>query len=167
MTTAPNDAVANRNSPPILRIAAKINRRGPDECWPWTGPLSPKGDGRPRVSSGGKQWLASRLLYTIVHGPLPRGLGICHHCDNPSCMNMRHWFVGTQRENVADMQRKGRRARIIGTRNPLAKMTDSLVAEMRARHAAGESMSALARWAGVSRITASMVIRRKSWSHVP
>ncbi len=53
--------------------------------------------------------LATRWLMGYLRGaPLVRGEVVCHHCDNPPCLNVRHLFVGTQTDNMRDMAQKGR-----------------------------------------------------------
>lgn len=79
---------------------------GPDACWPWMRSVDRQGYGRQVVDGHG--WGAHRIAWTLTRGPIPDGLVTCHHCDNPPCCNPAHLFVGTQRENLADMKRKGR-----------------------------------------------------------
>jgi hypothetical protein len=51
---------------------------------------------------------AHRVAWTLTNGPIPAGLVVCHRCDNPPCCNPEHMFIGTQRDNLADMFAKGR-----------------------------------------------------------
>jgi hypothetical protein len=80
-----------------------------DGCWLWNGSRIPTGYGRFRYD--GSSQYAHRVLYEWVFGPLASGMNVCHHCDQPACVNPAHFFAGTQRENVDDSTRKGRRAR--------------------------------------------------------
>lgn len=86
-------------------------------CILWTGPKNNGGYGvlmftdwskpyRERKGEGGK--LAHRLAWAAVHGPIPAGAYICHHCDTPACINVEHLYLGDAKTNAADMSARGR-----------------------------------------------------------
>lgn len=80
-------------------------------CWEYVGYHD--GHGYGRVTIGQKVYSAHRLAYTLTHGEIPKReapnfLEVCHRCDNPPCCNPDHLFLGTHRENILDMHRKGR-----------------------------------------------------------
>lgn len=76
-------------------------------CWLWERPglLGPMGYGHFRYQGVVAAHRASWLLY---RGPIPMGLFICHKCDNPSCVNPDHLYLGTAQDNIADRDRRGR-----------------------------------------------------------
>lgn len=123
--------------PLVDRFWEKVTRRGDNECWEWTGGTAPGGYGV--IGIGGhitRQVRATRLSWEIAHNrPFPDGLYCCHTCDNPRCVNPSHLVAWTQKENIADMHRKGRAASVDQTRhtgelNGRALLTDNDVVEI-------------------------------------
>lgn len=76
------------------------------KCWEWQRHLNAHNYGTIKIK--GKQWLAHRAAYLIVHGSITDGMFICHHCDNPKCCNPDHLFEGTAKDNSQDASKKGR-----------------------------------------------------------
>jgi hypothetical protein len=92
------------------RFAAKVDVRGPDECWEWTGYRCPRGYGTLWVA--GKNKKAHRVALEIALGrPIAPALGALHTCDNPPCCNPAHLYEGTAQDNSDDAAVRGRRGR--------------------------------------------------------
>lgn len=139
---------------------------GPLSCWNWIGSKKPKGYGE--MSFGGKRYTVAthRLSYVLANGPLPQGEGyhgtcVLHHCDNPSCCNPAHLFLGSNRDNVNDMVRKNRQAK--GVRTNRAKLTEESVREILSSRDRGDILAARFR---VSATAISAIRQRKSWRHI-
>lgn len=109
---------------------SRCNNRGdPAACWEWQGYKTALGYGK--LSFNSRVEKAHRVAWTITHGEIPRGMFVCHRCDNPPCCNPAHLFLGTPGDNTADMMKK-RRHWSPGARNPLrgqhhyaSKITDA------------------------------------------
>jgi transcriptional regulator with XRE-family HTH domain len=159
----------HRRKPLAERLWAKIDRSGgPDVCWPWTGflPPPPHNYGKITIEFGRSPAIAPRVVWFLTHGLIPLGMNVLHHCDTPPCCNPTHLFLGTRKENAEDMMRKGRNMHITkpwtlarGPRHWRTAVTDSQIAEIRARYAAGGiSQLELGREFGVSQAHISRIV---------
>jgi hypothetical protein len=84
---------------------AHVERRAPEECWPWKGCIRPDGYGQFNYSK--RRFIASRLSWSLANGREAPGY-VCHSCDNPPCVNPAHLWLGDVRSNTHDMLTKGR-----------------------------------------------------------
>ena len=89
----------------LQRFWEKVQKKS-GGCWTWLGAKNNQGYGNFNV--GGKFERAHRIAYCLSIGEVPAGLFVLHHCDNPSCVNPKHLFLGTQKDNMQDCLKKGR-----------------------------------------------------------
>ena len=145
---------------PILRFweAVAVSRPATDECWEWTKARTPSGYGH--LVWGNKFTYAHRLAWELTHGPIPDGMCICHHCDNPPCCNPAHLFLGTYQDNTLDSVAKGR----WGGRSKLRKLTMEQALEIRRRWADGTaSQAAMGREYGLSTGAIFALVHNKTY----
>lgn len=84
---------------------SKVDKRGPDECWYWTGAVDAYGYGRFSLL---QQRRTHRIAYMLIKGSIPDKLFICHTCDNRACCNPNHLYSGTPADNTRDMMERNR-----------------------------------------------------------
>jgi hypothetical protein len=138
-------------------------------CWNWQGARNNAGYGR--ISASGSPRLAHRVAWEAHNAePIPDGMLVCHTCDNPSCVNPAHLFLGTVAENSADMVAKGRQFRPDnrGERAPLARLTPEQVVTIRQLYALGDcTQGYIADRFGVTQANIHSIVTRRTWRHIP
>lgn len=92
------------------RFWCKIRVDSIDGCWIWSAKKDSNGYGHFQITSDGKTsgYVATRIMWFLVFGEIERELCVLHRCDNPTCVNPAHLFLGTKSDNSRDMLSKGR-----------------------------------------------------------
>jgi hypothetical protein len=146
--------------PVDVRLWENVDKSG--DCWIWTGFKDPNGYGR--LCINGTPRLTHRLMMELEGHQITPDQYVCHKCDNPSCVNPDHLFIGTAADNSADMAAKGRSCR--GEKQGQSKLTENDVFDIRKRYEGGEVQSKIAKDYGLHQVTVSEIVTRKIWKHV-
>lgn len=140
-------------------------RRERHGCWLWTGAVG-DGNGYGIFNAGVRTVAAHVYAFCLANpGVHRRGLVVRHTCDVKLCVNPQHLLIGTQKDNVRDMDERGRRRSNPrrGEDHGNAKLTMEIVLEAREAAACGLSVASLAERFGVSKATMSAAVSGKTW----
>jgi HNH endonuclease len=143
------------------RFLSKCGTATANGCIPWLANKLPKGYGILRLKRDGKwtQGYAHRIAWELAKGEIPDGAHVLHRCDNPSCVNHKHLFLGNQKTNMQDMAVKGRHhMRIGGLLAGLNEVDDERILDLKR---SGCTHDAIAAWLNISGATVSFVLRGK------
>lgn len=165
-----------------VRFWERVSKDGPipdpenypdikSRCWEWTRGIQSNGYGAyiVHMGSGRKSVLTHRLSWIFTSGAIPDGACVLHKCDNRTCVNPSHLFLGSIAENNKDMRDKG------GGHNPpykkgteigLAKMNEWIVRIIRRLNESGMTYADCGRLFGVSNVAARLAIVGKTWRHI-
>jgi hypothetical protein len=144
------------------RIESKVERIPEAGCWIWIGATTVRGYGQ--IESHNRKYYAHRASYQAFIGEIPKGMHVCHACDNVYCVNPAHLFLGTQKQNLQDMAKKGRST--IGERNAMAKLTEEDVKDIKYLISTGLSDADISVEFCVSRQTINNIRNGKVWKNV-
>lgn len=153
------------------RFWSKVNKDG--ECWVWLGArMGSPNNRRGAIYAHSKLCAAHRISWELVNGEIPDGMVICHTCDNTLCVRPDHLFIGTQKDNIHDMIRKGRRARACALRGAKgeahrwAKLDNVAVMDVVNSALSGESKKSIARRYSVDPNAIRLILRGATWRHL-
>lgn len=143
----------------------KVDIKSDSECWKWAGCKIPGGYGYFKL--GRKMQGAHRASWLINCGSIPGGLFVLHKCDNPPCVNPRHLWLGTAKDNTRDMFDKNRSYDRRGGNNPRAKLMEKQVKEIRELYETKRySYQDLANTFKVSKGVISHIFNKRSWNYI-
>lgn len=103
----------------MKRLEERIGAPDAKGCMPWVGALNQFGYGN--INAGRQTMKAHRVAWLLAKGDIPEGFHVLHQCDNPSCVNVDHLFVGTHSQNMQDMLQKGRGNKASGDRHGMKR----------------------------------------------
>lgn len=135
-----------------------------NNCWIWVGYKERKGYGKFWSVVG---TLAHRFSYFYHKGQIPKGMLVCHTCDNPSCVNPKHLWIGTAKDNQRDCMLKGRDRRVIvrGEQNGLSKLNEKQVRKIKQLKEKYKQPQ-LAQMFNCHQTTIHYILSGKTWKHV-
>lgn len=122
-------------------------------------------DGYRRLILNKQRVRAHRYIWMLFYGEIPDGMVVMHACDNPPCINPFHLKLGTNKDNVVDMQQKGRKPR--GERAYQARLTDAQAEQIIEALRADSSLTRIGKQFGVSKHVINDIKRGKTWKHLP
>lgn len=186
--------------PLLTRFWEKVNKNGrlmphmKTRCYEWTAATDGCGYGMIGLGPGQRgMGKTHRLAWEFKNGPISGGLCVLHKCDNPPCVRSSHLFLGDQKDNATDREKKGRGNKPVGAShwakrkphlvlrgirhwtkkhpgihrgegNPKAKLTATIVAEIRKDYATGKYFyKDLGKKYGVDTTTVGNVVRLETW----
>lgn len=138
-----------------------------NDCWRWTGCKDKDGYGKIGARIDGKNFYgrAHRVSWELHNNQkIPKGLVICHRCDNPECTNPTHLFLGTPAENSKDAAKKGRMPR--GENSPRARFTEIQILKARTLRDLGVPGKQISQWIGIRGGNLHRILSDEGWKHV-
>lgn len=147
------------------RYWAKVVKKGPNDCWEWAASVTSEGYGQIRYQ---RKMVKAHRIAVMLDGRNPQGLHVCHTCDNRSCVNPSHLFIGTHADNMRDMVNKGRNANgdLRGEDHPNATLTETAIADILVLAEKGNNSTHIAKIYGVGRACISDIVRGVNWKHI-
>jgi len=142
------------------RFWAKVDKSG--ECWEWTAFKDDCGYGC--FGLNGRRERAHRVALILDGVDIPLGMCVCHHCDNPGCVNPDHLFIASHTENMKDMKNKGRG--INGEKNGNARLTDQDILRMFDLLKCGVRQVDIAKYFNVGTGHMSRIKNGTRWNHL-
>ena len=147
-----------------IKLIIDSNLKKTEWCWEWIGYKDKDGYGRMKFFK--KFVHSTKMMWYLIYDAIPENVCVCHKCDNPSCMNPDHLFLGSVRENTLDAFGKGRRQGRKGSENNFVKLKEDEVKEIKKMLKDKISQKKIGELFGVSRGAISDISINRNWKHV-
>lgn len=145
-----------------IRFLSYVDKKSDNQCWVWTAYKQSSGHGQFRIRE--KNHYAHRIAYYLAYGLFDDSLCVCHKCDNPSCCNPNHMFLGTLSDNMKDKIAKGRNTRGTAVNGVLLEED---VYEIKRLYATGEyTQKQIAKRFGIHQCNVGRIISGRRWGHL-
>ena len=158
------NAIIKNLGTPIERFFKNIKDENTSDCWLWK--TYNHNDGYGTLHINRKRIYAHRYSWIIHYGEIPKGLFVCHKCDNPKCVNPEHLFLGTNTDNVNDMIKKGRKKQAKGNDYSRAKLKSEDVIDIRKMMKEGKKAIEIAKLYKITAQHVRIIYRKLNWAHI-
>ncbi len=149
-----------------MKALLKVNEE--TGCHEWQGAVGGKND-YPSMHYRQRTRRATRVMYALTYGEIPKGMFVCHSCDNPQCVNPDHLFLGNQKRNMRDAVIKGR-VKVPGLKGEdhgNAVFTNEEVIRYRKEYQAGRKLASIIAESGFTRSTVQRMLAGRTYSNLP
>lgn len=143
------------------RFWSKVQITDLFSCWTWVACRNKDGYGIMQINN--KSTLAHRTAWELCNGPIPARTCVLHKCDNRSCINPSHLFLGSQQDNITDMMNKGRHVASKGEHSGVSKLTEKDVLAIRSLKQQRITNESIAAKFGISQSTVYKIASRATW----
>lgn len=159
-TTYPQDYFCSIS----CRFWSKVNKKSINDCWIWKSYCNKFGYGSFYIKE--QFYRAHRIAYSLKYGKIPKGIFVLHRCDNPSCVNPNHLFLGTQSDNMRDASQKSHFPLRKGIKNSRAKLTENDIKKIRQLLEQGMFQKDIGNLFGITQGMIGFIKRGLSWNHI-
>lgn len=153
------DHILNRDE----MIEFQINKSVYAECWIWTGA---KKGGYGYIKYKGKTLAMHRYMFEKYNHEIPKNMNICHKCDNPACVNPKHLWLGTQKDNIRDMFSKKRNNNKNGVNHERTKITEEEAIQIKKHYKKGIKPTTICRLMNLPYSTVYKICINENWKHI-
>lgn len=147
------------------RFWSKVDIRSKNECWNWIGGKNSPGYGRFRLPRQRKSENAHKFIYEWLFGKVPKGMCVCHTCNNRACVNPRHLYCGTPSDNMKDRVKDGTQSGGAnkGEKHHMNKFSKDTIDRVKTMLLEGHSGKEISDKFGISRTHISRIKKGKNW----